>query len=120
MSVGLSKLALILGTYTLPFAGWSAILYIIVRFLNFIKRKKKEDIKTRMVREFGLANREIYPLLDPKEKEEMLKVLNTTIKNAQLFADKSNVENKKEFSPKRSSKKITKKVCFELPPQRSQ
>jgi len=120
MSIGLSKLALIAGTYTLPFAGWSIILYIVMHLLKVLKKKKKDDLKTRMAREFGLANREIYPLLDTKEKEEMLKVLKTTIKNAQLFSNKNSAENEKGLSPRRSNKKIHKKVCFELPPQRSQ
>lgn len=119
MSVGLSKIALMIATYFFPFAGWGVILYIVMHLVKLLKKRKRADLKTRMWKEFRLANREIYPLLNQNEKEEMAKVIQTTIMNAQLFRNKSSDHTDKSQCTRKVQKTITKKVCFQLPSQRS-
>lgn len=106
-------------TYLFPFAGWGVILYIVMHLIKLLKKRKRADLKTRMWKEFRLANREIYPLLNQNEKEEMAKVIQTTILNAQLFRNKNSENVDKVQSMRKAQKSITKKVCFQLPPQRS-
>ena len=119
MSIGINKLFLMAATYFVPFAGWGVFLYIIMRLIRLLKKKKRADLKTRIWKEFRLANREIYPFLNQNEKEEMAKVINTTILNAQLFRKKNIEEPEKYQQLKKSQRLSQKKVCFQLPMQRS-
>ena len=118
MSTGFSRLILMAATYLAPFFGWAAVFYMTMHVVKILKKRRGIDLKTRMFREFQLANKEVIPYLSSKEKTEMVNVINTTIMNAQLFRSKSG-EFTESQKVRKSNKTVQKKVCFQLPPQRS-
>ena len=121
MHANLSKLLLMAMAYLVPFVGPAAALSAIMFLLKLAKKKKKEkqDLRVRLWREFKIANQEVLTQMNLQEKTEMMKVFNTTIMNAELFKNKNEDTEEKCAPLRKSNRTCKKKVCFEIPPQRS-
>lgn len=122
MHANLSKLLLMAMAYLVPFVGPAAALSAIMFLLKLAKKQKteKQDLRMRLWREFKIANQEVLPQMNLQEKSEMMKVFNTTIMNAELFKNKSEDVEEKCAPLRKSNRTCKKKVCFEIPPQRSE
>lgn len=102
-------------SYLFPLIGGAAAIYAVMTILKLIKRKRKGNLRARIWKEFKLANQEVFTSLDTSAKDEMTKVINTTILNAEIFRNKS-LESSTETTPLiRKNKNANKKVCFEIP-----
>jgi hypothetical protein len=122
MHANLSKLLLMAMAYLVPFVGPAAALSAIMFLLKLVKKKKqeKQDLRMRLWREFKLTNQEVFNQMNLQEKNEMMKVFNTTIMNAELFKNNKEDSEEKCTPLRKSNKSCKKRVCFEIPPQRSE
>lgn len=91
------------------------LLYIALNLVKRIQKKRKESLRARISREIKHANREVFSTMDANERKEMMKVINTTVLNAELFK-KNNVKVLEQLFPlKRKNRNSEKKVVFKLP-----
>lgn len=83
-----------------------------------VHKKNKKSLRARISREFKHANREVFSMMDKSERNEMMKVINTTVLNAELFkknSEKALDQSCQSFPLKRKNRTPEKKVVFKLP-----
>jgi len=79
---------------------------------------RKRELKRKLWREFRFTYWELLSQLTKQEMKEMVKVFNNTFKNSQSNPHKAYIANEDvviDFSPKKSPKKLKKRVYFDIP-----
>lgn len=99
-------------SFSLP--SWAVVgLLCLIAIYAWRKMYSNYAIRSRAMERFQFTHREVFPLLNKQETQEMYKVLDNTVLNAKMSMKHSEYVKLEKSLPKRINKE-ERRVCFNL------